>query len=105
MAGGTLSQVDQTAFAYQEVLRHVRKCSEVTNGPRPATLDRRVGLCLRRYRQKASQSRRLSLPLATDLVTHLVREEAYPASLCRQQLHFRTGHHPLPFESIRVLTG
>lgn len=34
-----------------------------------------------------------------------VREDAHPASLCGQQLHFRTGWRSQPIESIRVFTG
>ena len=38
LAGRAVLQMDQAAFAYQEVLRHVRECGEVAN------LDCRVGL-------------------------------------------------------------
>jgi hypothetical protein len=57
--------MDQAAFAYQEVLRQFRECSEVTN------LDRRVGLCPRGYRQKAPQSGRFTLHYVTDIDRHI----------------------------------
>ena len=67
--------MDQAASSYQEVLRQLGECGEIAN------LDRRVGLCPRRHRQKASQSGRIALHFATDIFAHPVRENAHPASL------------------------
>jgi hypothetical protein len=100
LAGRTVLQVDQAASAYQEVLRHIRECGEVAN------LDRRIGLCPRRHRQEAPESRRFALHPATDFFAHPVRENAHPASLCRQCTFPKTGRKlKQPTESIRFLTG
>ena len=77
--------MDQAASAYQEVLRHIGERGEVAN------LDRRVGLCPRRHRQEAPQSRGLALHFITDLVGHSLREDALAASVSGQQLQVRTG--------------
>jgi hypothetical protein len=76
LAGRTVLQMNKTASSYQEVLRYLRECSEVAN------LDHRIRLCPRRYRQKTSQTRRNALHLATDFLTHPVREDAHLASPC-----------------------
>ena len=72
--------MNQAASAYQKILRQLRECSEVAN------LDRRIGLCSRRYRQEASQSGRFALHFVTDIFAHPVRENAHPASVSGQRL-------------------
>src|SRR4030065_933241 len=99
LAGGTVFQMDQAASAYQKVLRQLRECGEVTN------LDRRVGLCPRRYRKKAPQPGRLALHFITDFFSYPVREDAHTASVCGQRVHSNRGCILQPNESIRVLTG
>jgi Domain of unknown function (DUF4372)/Transposase DDE domain len=99
LAGGTVLQVDQAASAYQEVLRQFRECGEVAN------LDCHVGLCPRGHRQKAPRPRRLALHFATDIVGHVVREDALAASVPVWRLHSTRGLSSQAVESIRVLTG
>ena len=80
LAGGIVLQVDQAAFAYQEVLRQFRECGEIAN------LDRGVGLCPRGYRQEAPQLGRFALHFVTAIVSHAVREDALAASVSGKQL-------------------
>ena len=91
--------MNQAASAYQKILRQLRECSEVAN------LDRRIGLCSRRYRQEASQSGRFALHFVTDIFACPVRKNAHPASLCGQRLQIQTRQQLQSAESIRVLTG
>jgi hypothetical protein len=67
--------MDQAASSYQTVLRYVGKCGQDAN------LDRRVGLCPRGYRQETPQSGRFALHFVTDIVGHVVREDALAASV------------------------
>jgi exodeoxyribonuclease VII large subunit len=84
LAGRTVLQVDQAASSDQTFLRYVGECGQVAN------LDRRVGLCPRRHRQEAPQSRRLALHFATDFVGHPFRENALAASLLLSLARKRT---------------
>ena len=60
LAGRTLLQVDQAAFADQGVLRHIGERSQI------ADLDRRIRLRPCRDRQKAAQAPRQPLSNPTD---------------------------------------
>ena len=86
LASGTLFQMDQAASSNQTFLRYVRECGEDTD------MDRCFGLCPRRHRQEASQPRRFALHFAIDFVGHPFREDAHPASLSGQRLHFGEQH-------------
>ena len=99
LAGGTVFQVDQAAFAYQEVLRQFREFGEVAN------MDRGFSLCARCYRQEAPQSGRLALHFITDIVAHSVRENALATSVYGKGIHYNTGNTLQAIESIGVLTG
>ena len=91
--------MDQAAFAYQEVLRQFRECGEIAN------LDRSVGLCPRGYRQEAPQLGRLALHFVTDIVGHLVREDALAASVSGRRMQNKQRASIQPTESIQFLTG
>ena len=71
LAGRTVLQMDQAAFADQGLLRNIGERCEVTD------LDRGVGLRAGRHRQEAPEY--LSQPVrdATDLESHDVRENPF----------------------------
>ena len=98
-AGGAVLQMDQTAFAYQEVLRQFRECGEVTD------MDRGFSLCPRRYRQETTQSGCFALHVITDIVAHPVREIALAAGVYGKGMHCDRGNILQAIESIWVLTG
>jgi Domain of unknown function (DUF4372)/Transposase DDE domain len=91
--------IKQQADSDQAFLRYVRECGQDTN------LDRGVGLCARRHRQKEARPRRLALHFATDFVGHPIREDALAASLSNCRVHSTRGLAAQPTESIHDLTG
>ena len=99
VAGGTLFQMDQTASSYQAFLWHFRECREV------ADLDRRDHLRARCHRQEAPNAGRFAVYAPTDSFSHLVRENAFAASLSARSSTGFSGHTNQPTEFIRFLTG
>ena len=81
LAGRVVFQMDQTAPPNQDVLRHVRECSEDTN------LGGHLGLCPRCHRQEATRPGCLSLHFAPDSLRHPVRENPVKQRLFRYQAH------------------
>lgn len=68
-------------------------------------LERRVGLCPRRHRQEAPESRRFALHLATDSVRHALRENALAASLHDSSIPRKSDRFSQSVVSLRFLTG
>ena len=71
MASRVVLQVDKATPAYQDVLRHFRKCSQNAN------LDSRLRLCTDRHREKASRTRAQSLHNSTNFERQSLRENAH----------------------------
>ncbi len=78
LAGGIVLQVDQTAFAHQEISGHERKRRQ------DAHLVRRVDQCADRYCQERVATRCLALHFATDFIGVRFRKNPAISSLCRQ---------------------
>ena len=70
-----------------------------------ANLDRRVGLCPRRHRQKEAEAGCLALHFATNYVGHPFREDALTEGLSSRRLHSSREYSSQPEEFIYVLTG
>jgi hypothetical protein len=60
LAGGTIFQVDQTTSQNQEILWHIRKCSENSD------MDRYIGICARGHYQKETPLGSNSIHNSTD---------------------------------------
>ena len=71
LAGRTVLQMDQTAFAYQSLLRHFREC-----GAHPS-LDRHLRICPGGHRQKAAVPLGQPLHHSTDFEPFAFRENAH----------------------------
>ena len=71
LAGGTIFQVDQTAPADQEILRHQRERGEDPN------LDRGLRLRARGYRPEEAETGSQPLPNSTDFERDAFRENAH----------------------------
>ena len=105
LAGRTGLQVDQAAFAHQEIPGHQRERGEDANGPRPATLVRRVHLCADRHRQKGAPPQCLALYVATDFVGLGIRENPAFMRLAARFTGSRITHFGQPIEFVQFLTG
>ena len=82
LESGIIFQMDQAAPAYQEVLRHLRKCRESTN------LGGRVRLLAGRHRQKTIEPGGFALHFVTDLIAHAIRENPVKQGTFPNRVHF-----------------
>jgi hypothetical protein len=77
LASGAVLQVDQAASAHQAVLRHLGERGEDPD------LDRSVGVCPGRHRQKAAGPGGIALHIAAGHFRHSIREDADPDCVLR----------------------
>ena len=85
LAGRSVFQVDQAAFAHQEIPWHERERGEDAN------LVRRVHLCPHRNRQEGASTRCLTLHFVTDSLGQRFRENPFKQGNSRYRRHYRSG--------------
>ena len=74
MAGGDFFQMDQTAFANQKLLWHLRECCQNTN------LDGGIDLCPGCHNEETAQNRGQSLHNSPDPQRHRLRKNPLTTS-------------------------
>ena len=94
LASGTVFQMDQTASAYQSLLWHLGECGQV------ADLDRGIGLCAGRHRQKAAQYSGQPLRNPTDSEPHAVRTNPIGSTTYTDPDRSDFRQHTQPVESV-----
>src|SRR3954471_17560943 len=88
--------MDQAASSYQSLLRHVGERSQNSN------LDRCLGLCAGRHRQKTAQSPGKSLSNPTNLELDHVRAHAAKSATFQNERRQRYRRFSQPIESLRL---
>src|SRR5215212_23090 len=99
LASRVVLQVDQTASAHQELLRHFRERLAESD------LDRHLGLCARSHRQKGIAPGMQSLQNVTDLQCHPFRENPHFTSSFSSRRPNRLGPYLQTTDSVQLTLG